>query len=63
MNNFDKQIRMEIFILFFCSVIMIWAFYLAFIYHKDAEQRCKDAGGVSVNMACINPTAIIEVDR
>lgn len=63
MNNFDKQTRMEIFIVFFCVTIMLWAFYLAFAYHREAEQRCKDAGGVSSNMICINPSAIIETEK
>ena len=63
MNNFDKRLWVEMAITFTMAMIILGAVYLAKSYHEDFKSDCMNAGGMPVDMLCINPSAVIEVDK
>lgn len=63
MNNYDKRLWVEMAITFTMAMIILGAVYLAKRYHEDFRSDCMNAGGVPVDMHCINPSAVIEVDK
>ena len=63
MNSFDKRLWTEIAITFSLALMIIVSVYLARRYHDDFRSDCMNAGGVPVDMRCINPSAVIEVNK
>ena len=63
MNNYDKRLWVEMAITFTMAMIILGAVYLAKRYHEDFRSDCMNAGGMPVDMLCINPSAVIEVGK
>ena len=62
MNRYDKHQLTEACIVLFIIVIAVWSIFLAWKYHQNFIDKCVSSGGVPVNMHCINPGSVIEVD-
>lgn len=63
MKDLDERFWKEVTICIWLAVAVLTIVYFARRYHDDYQTTCTSAGGIAVDMHCINPSAVIEVDK